>query len=75
MVCLTRSLRRMTAVSVSSNSSHCASTPRSAISRLRVESSWLSWNCRNDRLIAMCNGGKPSSSSACMSRKAREITQ
>ncbi len=37
MVCFTRSLRRMTAVSVNSNSSHCASTPRSAISRLRVE--------------------------------------
>ena len=42
IVCLTRSLRRITAVSVSSNSSHCASTPRSMIKRLRVESSWLS---------------------------------
>ncbi|MOA36270.1 hypothetical protein D3C78_1577830 [compost metagenome] len=75
MVCLTSSLRRMTAVSVSSNSSHWASTPRSAINRLRVGSNWLSWNCRNDRLTAMCNGGNPSSSNACMSRKAREITQ
>ncbi|MNZ78114.1 hypothetical protein D3C78_966780 [compost metagenome] len=42
MVFSTRSLRRITAVSVSSNSSQRASTPCSMIKRLKVASSWLS---------------------------------
>ncbi|MDT4890772.1 hypothetical protein FQZ97_1276880 [compost metagenome] len=75
MVWRTCSLRRITAVSVSSNSSQRASTPRSWISRLRVESNWLSWNWRNDRFTAMCSGGRPRPRSHCMSRRAREMTQ
>ncbi len=63
------------AVSVSSNSSHWASTPRSRISRSRVGSNWLSWNWRNDRFTAMCSGGRPRPRSHCMSRRAREMTQ
>ncbi len=75
MVCSTWSLRRITAVSVSSNSSQRASTPCSSINRCRVGSNWLSWNWRNDRFTAMCNGSRPRPLSHCMSRRARAMTQ